>query len=182
MKGGGVMGQPLQGERICLIPIQLAHAPELFKIWSNPKITEFMNIDPFCDEKQAGEMIVYLKNLAKEQKALRYTIFHKEQAKIMGSCGFNQIDTHNQHGEIGYELDEAFWRQGYGSEVVEQLVNHGFSHLHMVRISAKVEAANKASIHVLEKNRFQYEGTLRKAEKSKGAFIDLCMYARLKHD
>lgn len=174
------MWQSLQGERICLTPIQLEHAPELFKIWSNQKVTEFMNIDSFCDEKQAREMIAFLQNLAKEQKALRYTIFHKEQAKIIGSCGFNQIDTPNQHVEIGYEIDEEFWGQGYGSEVVQQLVHYGFVSLDMVRVSAKVEPANKASIHLLEKNHFQYEGTLRKVEKSKGMFVDLCMYARIK--
>ncbi|MDF2649731.1 MAG: family acetyltransferase [Paenibacillus sp.] len=43
----------LHTERLHLRKMQISDSPSLFKIWSDPEVTRFMNIDCFTDENQA---------------------------------------------------------------------------------------------------------------------------------
>ncbi|OAH59241.1 MULTISPECIES: GNAT family protein [Bacillaceae] len=172
----------LRTERLYLRKMTEADSPCLFKIWSNPDVTKFMNIENFSGENQAKEMINFLNELSAQNKAMRYTIIEAKTNQILGSCGFNTLDYENMKAEIGYDLDSTFWGNGYGTEAVSCLVDYAFEHLNFIRIEAKVEPENLNSIKVLQKLGFTFEATLRKSEKSKDRFIDLNTYSRLKTD
>lgn len=61
-----------------------------------------------------------------------------------------------EHGlELVYFLKTGAWGKGYGTELVEKLVAHGFGETD--RILATVDPANAASIRVLMKNGFRFE-------------------------
>ncbi|MDX8044412.1 GNAT family protein [Gracilibacillus sp. S3-1-1] len=173
------MIQHLHTNRLALKQISKADAESLFEIWSDPEVTQFMNIDNFTTVNQAEEMIVFLNQLTEECKAIRYSIIDRESNKIIGSCGFNTLDFENKKAEIGYDIAKKYWGKGYAPEAITALVDHAFQTLKLHRIEAKIEPANTNSIKVVEKLMFTYEGTLRQSEKSKGRFIDLHMYARL---
>lgn len=172
----------LTTERLTLKMMQENDATGLFAIWSDPDVTRFMNIPTFSGEEQAKEMITILAELAKENKALRYTIRTKDSGQIIGSCGYNVLDFENQKTELGYELAKEHWGKGYATEVIRELSRYAFAELGLHRIEAKVEPENKNSLKVLQKLDFTYEGTLRDAEKAKGRFVDLAMYAKLSTD
>lgn len=63
------------------------------------------------------------------------------------------------------------------SEVLKAMVNFAFDELKLVRIEAKVNPQNAASIHLLERNGFEKEGLLRKYEKTSKGFNDLYLYS-----
>ncbi|MCP1144419.1 GNAT family protein [Lysinibacillus endophyticus] len=167
-------------ERLHLRKMHINDSPSLFKIWSDPDVTKFMNIDNFQDESQAKEIISYLNELAEDEKAIRYSIIELTSGDIIGSCGFNSLDFDNEKAEIGYELAKSHWGKGYAPEAIDGLLDYAFNTLKLNRIEAKVEPENINSIKVLEKLHFIYEGTLRQSEKSKGRFIDLNMYSLLR--
>ncbi|WP_404454887.1 GNAT family N-acetyltransferase [Oceanobacillus kapialis] len=172
----------LTTERLTLKKMHDSDTDGLFALWSDPAVTEFMNIPAFKDVAQAREMIRLLTSLAEEMKAQRYTIHLKGSGKIIGSCGYNVLDFTNQKTELGYELAKEHWGKGYATEAIRTLVNYAFTELDMHRIEAKVEPQNRNSIRLLQKLGFIFEGTLRDAEKAKGEFVDLAMYARLRTD
>lgn len=172
----------LQTERLKLKKMDVSNSSSLFKIWSDPDVTKFMNINSFTDESQAIEMIEMFDLLSQENKAIRYSIFHVESNQIIGSCGYNSLDFENLKAEIGYEISKEYWGNGFASEAVLTLVNYAFHNLHFNRIEAKIEPDNKNSIKLVEKLNFQFEGTLRKSERSKDTFIDLNMYSKLVTD
>ncbi len=172
----------LTTERLTLKKIQENDAAGLFAVWSDPDVTRFMNIPAFTGEDQAKEMITILAALAKENKALRYTIRMKDSGQIIGSCGYNVLDFDNQRTELGYELAKGHWGNGYASEAIRELSRYAFTELGLHRIEAKVEPENDNSIRLLQKLGFTFEGTLRDAEKAKGRFVDLAMYAKLSSD
>ncbi|WP_340023031.1 GNAT family protein [Paenibacillus sp. FSL K6-1096] len=172
----------LQTGRLVLKKMSTADAASLFSIWSDPEVTRFMNISSFSDESQAVEMIELLSSLAKENQAIRYSIIESKSGRIIGSCGYNMLDYDNARTEIGYDLGREFWGQGYASEAINALTKYAFNTLGFNRIEAKVEPANLNSIKVLQKLHFTLEGTLRQCERSKGTFIDLCMYSKLAAD
>jgi ribosomal-protein-alanine N-acetyltransferase len=162
--------------------MKFSDSNRLFQIWSDPKVTKYMNISNLTDETQAQKMILLLENLAKQNKAIRYSIIELKVNKIIGSCGYNSIDFENSKTEIGYEIDKNYWGNGYAPEAITGLIDYAFSDLKLNRIEAKVEPENINSIKTLERLKFTFEGTQRKVEKSKGRFIDLNLYSLLVTD
>lgn len=172
----------LNTKRLHLRKMQVSDAPSLFKIWSDPDVTKFMNISSFTHETQAKEMIELLESLAQANKAIRFSMFEMKTREIIGTCGFNSIDFENSKAEIGYDIAKAYWGMGYAPEGIKALLYYAFQNLGLNRIEAKVEPDNVNSIRVLQKLDFTFEGTLRQYEKSKGKFIDINIYSILKTD
>lgn len=170
----------LRTERLYLMKMKGSDASHLFKIWSDPVVTRFMNIMNYSNESQAKEMIQLLDELAAQGKAIRYSIFETKTNQIIGSCGFNSLDYKNSKAEIGYELDHHFWGKGYGSEAIACLVNYAFGELEFTRIEAIVEPKNTNSIKLLQKLGFKFDGTLKNKEKEKSAPLNI--YSRLNID
>lgn len=172
----------IQTERLILRKMKVSDSASLFKIWSDPEVTKFMNINSFTDERQAVEMIEILNNLSLESKAIRYSIIELESNRIIGSCGYNSIDSSNAKAEIGYDISKDYWGKGYAQEAIQSLMDYAFNTLKFNRIEAKVEPENNNSIKVLQKLNYTFEGTMRKCEKSKGKFIDLSIFSKLTTD
>lgn len=169
----------IQTERLILRKMKLSDSASLFNIWSDPEVTKFMNINSFTEESQAVEMIKILNNLSLESKAIRYSIIELESNRIIGSCGYNSIDSSNAKAEIGYDISKDYWGKGYAPEAIQSLMDYAFNTLNFNRIEAKVEPENNNSIRVLQKLNYTFEGTMRKSEKSKGKFIDLSIFSKL---
>lgn len=176
------MNPELHTERLHLRKMKISDSSSLFKIWSDPEVTKFMNINCFTDENQAKDMIKLLDELSQDNKAIRFSIIEIESNEIIGSCGYNSIDFENAKAEIGYDIARAFWGRGYASEAICSLLDYAFSSLKLNRIEAKVEPANVNSVKVLQKLNFTFEGTLRQYEKVNGKLNDLNMYSKLRTD
>lgn len=176
------MKNELFTERLHLRKMKVSDSPVLFKIWSDPDVTKFMNISRFTNESQAKEMIEILDELSQTNKAIRYSMIDLKSNEIVGTCGFNSIDFENARVEIGYDIAKIHWGMGYAPEGIRALIKYAFEDLQLNRIEAKVEPANLNSIKVLQKLNFTFEGTLRQYEKSKDNFIDINMYSLLKTD
>ncbi|MBE1553526.1 GNAT family N-acetyltransferase [Sporosarcina limicola] len=172
----------LHTERLYLRKMKESDSSSLFTIWSDPDVTKFMNISSFTDENQAKDMINLLNELSQDNKAARFTIIELESNEIIGSCGYNSLDFENAKAEIGYDIARAFWGRGYATEAIYSLLDYAFTSLELNRIEAKVEPENVNSIKLLRKLNFIFEGTLRQSERSKGKFIDLTIYSKLRTD
>lgn len=58
-----------------------------------------------------------------------------EQGRIVGVTSFNEINKMNRIGEIGYWLGEAHQGRGIMTRSVRALIDHGFSAMHLNRIT-----------------------------------------------
>ncbi|WP_082232842.1 GNAT family N-acetyltransferase [Halobacillus massiliensis] len=168
--------------RLYVRSMTVADSSSLYPIWSDPDVARFMNVHPFKNENEVKDMITYLNQLTEEYSAIRYSIIELNTQQIIGSCGYNSIDYVNAVTEIGYDLAKASWGRGYATEVASALIHYAFTSLQMNRVEAKVEPPNTNSIRVLQKLNFTYEGLLRQAQRSRGRFIDLNIYSRLRSD
>lgn len=172
----------LHTERLHLRKMKVSDSSSLFKVWSDPDVTKFMNVSCFTDENKAKEMINLLDDLSRDSKAIRFSIIKKESNEIIGSCGYNSFDFENEKAEIGYDIAKSFWGRGYASEAICSLLDHAFSSLKLNRIEAKVDPENVNSIKLLQKLNFTFEGTLRQYERVEGKFNDLNIYSKLISD
>ncbi|MHB8896797.1 MAG: GNAT family N-acetyltransferase [Candidatus Geothermincolia bacterium] len=97
--------------------------------------------------------------------------------EAVGCVGMSDIEVHK--AEIGYWLGEEFWGQGIATQALRLATRYGFNELGLRRIFASVFTFNKASIRVLEKAGYKYEGCLRKNEIKDGRLIDTIIYSRV---
>lgn len=111
-------------------------------------------------------------------KTLRYYIYLKQQPDmIIGSVNFSRIE----HGpfsrtSIGYKLDTSFHGSGYAFEACQAAIPVIFSNYKIHRIEARVAPENLASIRLLERLGFRYEGTEYQSVEVNGVFKDHCRY------
>lgn len=107
----------------------------------------------------------------------------QEVWKLIGSCGFSEIDWRNRSAEFGINIGEkSFWNKGYGTEAVRLMVKHGFNTLNLHRIYLRVFETNPRAIRSYEKAGFTHEGRQRQAEFRNGKYIDMLVMSILEDE
>lgn len=173
----------IETERLLLRQMKMQDSNDLFAIWSDPEVARYMNISPLTEVAQAQEMIEKLTSLAKEQKAIRWSIILRENNQLIGTGGFNTwVKEEAYRGEIGYDLRRQYWGRGIMTEALHALLSFGFKSMGLNRIEALVVPDNVASFRLLQKLGFCEEGLLREYQFSKGKFDDLKMLSLLKRE
>jgi len=155
---------------------------DIFEYASDPDITKFVVWYPHTSKFESLEFInntidAYLKN-----KPAPWAIVWKKNNKVIGSIGFNNLDTENERAEVGFAISKKYWGKGITLEALKTIMNYGFSKLGLHRIEAHCIIANKASARVLEKAGMKNEGIFRDFTKLKGKFISAKFYAILKSE
>jgi ribosomal-protein-alanine N-acetyltransferase len=80
----------------------------------------------------------------------------KETSEMIGFCGLQPLDGTTET-EIGWWLARAWWGRGLATEAARVALADGFERAGLQRIVAGALAANRASIHVIEKLGMKYE-------------------------
>ena len=83
-----------------------------------------------------------------------WAIVQKENDSFVGTCAI--IIEEKGRAEIGYRFLEKHWGNGYASEIVEPLINHGFSKMNLKTIFATVDVLNVPSVKILEKSQLHF--------------------------
>jgi ribosomal-protein-alanine N-acetyltransferase len=167
--------------RLTLRPFVEADAEPLFTHASNPNATRFTLWE---HHKSTADTLAFVRDYAqqryREGVAEPYAItLTPDLANPVGSCGCFWSSQPNKVMELGYWLAEPFWGRGIAVEACRAVLNHAFREITPERIQARVIAGNAASVRVLEKLGFQYEGTLRRAILRRGKHEDMMIYAML---
>jgi len=98
----------------------------------------------------------------------------KGQWKMIGSCGFQNIDWRVGQAEVGILIGEkSQWNKGLGTSAMELLVSHAFETLNLNRVFLRVFETNLGAIRSYEKIGFELEGRLREADYQDGKHIDV---------
>ena len=79
--------------------------------------------------------------------------------------------------EIGYWLGEPYWGRGVMTEAVRAVTDWGFAERSLLRIYALPYVTSLASIRVLEKAGYVYEGRLRRSVIKLGKVLVQLVYA-----
>jgi [ribosomal protein S5]-alanine N-acetyltransferase len=114
---------------------------------------------------------------------LHSTFAIEVEGQAAGGIGLELFDdVHRKTAEIGYWLGTAYWGRGLATEAVIAMTRHGFDRLGLERIQAQVFEWNEASMRVLAKAGYTFEGRLRRHVFKDGRLGDALMYARVRGD
>jgi [ribosomal protein S5]-alanine N-acetyltransferase len=162
----------LETKRLTLRQTTHTDAEAIFAIFSDPKVTQFHNLDTFVHIDEAIATIERRKKGFERDLGIRWGIARKQDNVSIGSCGFTWIKEANA-AEIGYELDSQFWKQGIMSEALRSILHYGFENKGLDFVVAKVMLENLASKKLLEKLGFSSQGILKQHGFWKGKHHDL---------
>ena len=177
----------LKTERLILRPLKDSDEKSLIENINNIKVSKWLLKVPHpYTKKDAKAWIKYYKEKSKKRKKEDYSfgIELKAEKKIIGAVGLHGVSKIQGTAEVGYWLGEKYWRFGYGSEALREVLKFAFNKLKLRRIEAGVFAGNPASGKLLEKFGAKKEGLLRKAKRSKanGKIYDEIRYGLLKEE
>ncbi|MEM8673085.1 MAG: GNAT family N-acetyltransferase [Cyanobacteria bacterium P01_G01_bin.67] len=153
----------------------------IFIIFSDPKVTQFHDLNTFTHPDEAKKVIERRTKVFESGLGIRWVIIHKQSHCPIGSCGFTWHREVNA-AEIGYELKSQFWRKGIMSEALRAILQFGFNSREIQFIIAEIMLKNVASRKLLEKLGFKSQGIKKKKGFWKGKYHDLEQFKLLKSD
>lgn len=166
----------IETERLLLRPFRENDLEAIFRCCRNPNLGKNAGWKPHDTLEDSREALhtVFL-----SQKGV-WAIVLKENQQLIGSVGIIP-DPRRENPDarmLGYWLAEEHWGNGYMTEAVKAVIDHGFNVLKLSLITANCYPHNERSQQVLKRHGFLYEGTLHGAEVTyDGQLYDhLCYY------
>jgi len=148
----------LQTERLVLRQIIMDDLNDLLTIRQNEEVGKYIDRPRSKTVEEATAFIERITKLIANNESVLWGLTKADSNRIIGTaCLWNFNETKDK-GEIGYELLPEYWGKGYISEVVAKLVDFGFNTLKLASITAVTHPENIASVKLLLKNGFVYEG------------------------
>ena len=149
----------IETERIFMRELTLEDVKEVYRHFSIPEVTKFMDIEVCKDLKEAKEIIAF----HIEDSGCRYGLFNKENKELIGTCGFHcwSIVDDETKAEIGFDLSPSYWGRGLMQEALKEIIQMGFGLMKLDYIEATTDIENLQSQKLLRKMEFTQEEELK---------------------
>jgi RimJ/RimL family protein N-acetyltransferase len=179
--------QLFNGSSIYLGPIDHDNDPQVISKWSHdPEYFRLLSVKPVLpiSSGQAKKKLEDLEKEINDSKNLYYfTIRDSKDDHLMGFALIRGIEWNHGNGWIQLGIgDRSQWRKGYGTEVLDMLLEYGFNELNLYRLGAEVIEYNLGAKRLLEKAGFIQEVCRRKALSREGQRWDILLYGLLRHE
>ncbi len=125
----------LYGKRIRLRGNERSDLPKFVEWLNDPEVRRYLSMSmPISQAVEEHWFENMLKRPAEEQ-SLGIEIKDKDGWKLIGNCGFFDLNWRTRSAEVGLFIGEkSCWNKGYGTEVMRLLLQHGFGTLNLNRI------------------------------------------------
>lgn len=170
----------IETERLILRAIMPEDVESIFDIFSKEEIMKYYGMYPIETTEQAEKLIHNLNCCFEKNIGIRWAIVLKKDNKLIGTCGYHNWNKPHSRAEIGYELSDDYWGQGFMKEVLKAVIPFGFDNMDLNRIEALVYPENTSSNMLLKKIGFEKEGLLKEYTYFRDKYQDLIMFSLLK--
>jgi ribosomal-protein-serine acetyltransferase len=174
--------RPIDGERISLTPIDGADAAELWEIVDGSRkwLQPWLPWVPF--QKSAESSTRFAQASASDWdsgRALRFAIRERSSGRILGVVGLEACVEMHRSTDLGYWLRHEAARSGYMTEAATLCVDFGFRIIGVHRMRVAAATTNHASLRVIARLGFTFEGVARHAEWCDGRWLDHAVFSIL---
>jgi RimJ/RimL family protein N-acetyltransferase len=168
----------IKTKRFTLRPFRRSDIKSVFKHINDKEISANTITIPYpYTMKDAREWYRRIHNMARRKRPQVRSWAIEIDGEAVGSVGIRP-DGHK--AGFGYWLGRAYWGRGIMTEVVKEITKYGFNELRLRRMYACTFSHNKASMRVLEKAGYKFEGILHKNVKKGDKFIDEYLFAKVR--
>ena len=170
----------LETERLILREITEADTAGIFACFSNEEVTKYYGQETLKNKEEAKGFVTFFDQSYRDKRGIRWGIELKGTKEFIGTIGFNALSLKHKRAEIGYELNQDYWRKGYATEAITKVLEYGLNDLGLTRIGAVVFVENIASNELLLSLGFEKEGVLKQYMYQNRVAHDTCVYGFLK--
>lgn len=163
----------LQTDRLTLRRMKPSDAKDMYEYAKRSDVTEYLLWEPHVCLEQTQDYLHFLQTRYRTGDFYDWAVIDKAQNKMIGTCGFANLDFPNNKAEIGYVLNPAFWGQGIAAEAVRVVMEFAFMELNVHRVEARYIAGNERSRRVMEKCGMKFEGIAKSSMYIKGQYRDI---------
>lgn len=156
----------IETKRLHLREIDPDDAEDLYAFYADPRVTRHLDWNGPASLADTGQLIESWKTAFQERRLLPWGIAYQGKPEIVGTVML--MPTRGVFEErtryplvLGYDLAPAQWNKGVMSEALAGVLDFTRESLRPYRIQAEVVPDNAASMKLLKKLGFQYEGVLR---------------------
>ena len=151
--------------------VDLLHNSEAEKyLWFAPITIE--GFRAYCLPIIAGQKTA-LSNGAYPSSAV-FTI--SENGELLGTCGISKMPDGHNVALIGYQLKPSVWGKGVGTSCAEFLLHYAKNYLNIRKLFGDCVTENVASVRILEKCGFSFEGVIKEKYEWHGELHDNSWY------
>ena len=177
----------IETKRLILRPLKDSDAKDIQENLNDLEVSKWLLVVPYpYTLKDAKKWIKLNKKKWKKRNKENYDfgIELKDENKIIGVISLNKINKEQRTAKVGYWLGQKYWRKGFGSEALKEVLDFAFKKLKLRRIEAGVFKGNPSSGKLLEKFGAKLEGIKRKSEicKADKKIKDGLVYGLLKEE
>jgi ribosomal-protein-serine acetyltransferase len=177
-----VRTRPVETSRLVLAPIDPTDAHDLWLSVdaSRAHLERWLPWVPFNTDADASYR--YAEASASDwdhARAVRFTIRERGSRRFLGVAGLEALAHLHQSAELGYWLRADATGRGYMTEAAGAIVSWAFhrANAHRIRVAAATD--NHASLAVIRRLGFRFEGIARQAERCQARWLDHALFALL---
>jgi RimJ/RimL family protein N-acetyltransferase len=172
----------LTGEHCALRELQVADAPLLVPVLTDPEVMRFMSPPPATVERFAW----FIDWSRREREAGRYLAFAlvpHAQAAPVGVLQLRQLEPEFRTAEWGVAMAPQYWGAGLFLDAARLLLDFAFTDLGVHRLEARAALANSRSQAAMRKLGAVQEGVLRRSlTTADGQRLDQVLWSLLDED
>jgi ribosomal-protein-alanine N-acetyltransferase len=147
----------LQTERLTLRELNLNDTKAIFRLRTKKEVVEFIDRKTLNNLSETRAFIERISKLTSNNKGVFWVIESKSNSQVIGTIGLRNFEDEEDYAEIGYELEPSYQQKGFMSEAFNVVVEYGFKQMELKTIEAFTHKNNRASIALLEKQKFVFE-------------------------
>lgn len=180
-----MFAHPLHTERLRLTPVDLSDAGELWQVVEGSRrwLQAWLPWVPFQENRESSLRFTEASVGDWDNgRALRFCIRARAGGQLLGVVGLEACVEMHRSCDLGYWLRQEAARMGYMTEAAARCIEFGFGTLgvHRLRVAAATE--NHASLRVISRLGFHFEGVARHAEWCDGRWLDHAVFSILDHE
>lgn len=168
----------LYTSRLVLRQINQDDLSQVYRGLSDPAVIQYYGVSYDSLAATQAQLNWYYA-LYLQQSGIWWGICTRQNATMIGACGFSNISRLHGKAELGFWLLPNYWNHGLMTESATACIDFGFRELRLHRQEAYVETPNGASAGLLKKLGFSHEGTMRDYELKNNEYIHIAIYSRL---
>jgi ribosomal-protein-alanine N-acetyltransferase len=168
----------VSGPTLTLRLPELADAPALFMLASDPEVTRFFSWGPYEREEEA---VAYLERLPAQRQGGEHLDFIVcRHGEAIGVTGLSEISRRDRRGMVGTWLGRRWWGTGVNEESKALIAHVAFRLLGWERLGAYTNVLHGRSQAALQSLGFRREGVLRHWHRHGDQVHDVVVWAMLK--
>ncbi|MBA2323602.1 MAG: GNAT family N-acetyltransferase [Pseudonocardiales bacterium] len=168
----------LTGSRVRLREFRADDLDDSLAVVGDDRVTRFLSFDS-RDRDQARAMITGTIERASARPRTEYylSVALPDDDRLIGFARLGLTGV--RAAKLGAAVAADHWGHGYATDATRTMLDFGFGQLDLHRVTAAIGPDNAASIAVVKRLGFSYEGRLRDHVFTNGAWRDSLLYSML---